>query len=431
MRIAVVGGGICGLTAAIELAKEEQDVVLFEAAPVLGGRTRSFFSRKVNCWIDHGPHLMTGAYQATRQLLSEAGHSSSISDSALICLQPSLDLALWERERGLFHLKPNASLPFGIGLLSACARLPGHDLKSATGMIRLLLASNRMIGPAQSVASWLAKLKLPYPLESDLLTPLCLGVMNENPSTANAKSFCHVLRRVFANHDSARLAWFRKPISLALIDPIQAYACSLGVNVQTGTRVRKLLPTDSNVRLMLNKNQEPGFDRIILALPPWARNRLLGWKQHVSTRPISNIHLWFDDNISLPEPIIGGLGTYGQWFFDISRLIDDKPQRLSHICAVISADHSNIRPGSNRNKICNEIAEILNLQRLPAPFHCQQIVERRATVLVRHQPYKPPLSGYMIDAGEEPEPGDLPATIEAAVLRGKQAATRLLNQKNS
>ncbi|MFQ5356137.1 MAG: FAD-dependent oxidoreductase [Mariprofundaceae bacterium] len=430
MRIAVIGGGVCGLTAAIELAKEKQDVVLFESAPVPGGRTRSFFDRKVNCWIDHGPHLMTGAYQATRQLLSEASHASSISDSALLCLQPSLDLALWDRERGLFHLKPNPSLPFGLGLLSACARLPGHHFNSASGMIRLLLASRRPIDPAQSVAKWLAKLKLPYPLENDLLTPLCLGIMNENPSTANAKSFCRVLRQVFANHNSARLAWFRKPISQALVDPIQAYACSLGVNIQTGTRVRQLLPTDNNVRLVLNKDQEPAFDSVILALPAWARNKLLGWKQHFSTRPISNIHLWFDDHLSLPEPLIGGLGTHGQWFFDISRLVDDEPQQRSHICAVISADDSNMRPGDYRNRICNEIGGILNLQRPPTPFHCRQIVERRATVLVRHQPRKPPLSDRIIDAGEEPEPGDLPATIEAAVLRGKQAATRLFNQKN-
>ena len=42
-RILVVGGGISGLTAALEASEAGHDVVLIEKAPSLGGRVAAFY----------------------------------------------------------------------------------------------------------------------------------------------------------------------------------------------------------------------------------------------------------------------------------------------------------------------------------------------------------------------------------------------------
>ena len=78
MRVSVIGGGLCGLTAAIRLAQRGVEVELFEAAPALGGRTRSFFEPHMQQWVDNGPHLLSGAYHDTLNLLEEAGASDNI-----------------------------------------------------------------------------------------------------------------------------------------------------------------------------------------------------------------------------------------------------------------------------------------------------------------------------------------------------------------
>ncbi|MBL1353719.1 MAG: NAD(P)-binding protein, partial [Zetaproteobacteria bacterium] len=52
-KLAVIGGGLTGLTAAIRAAQKGYAVDLYEAAPALGGRTRSFFHAPTQTWVDN------------------------------------------------------------------------------------------------------------------------------------------------------------------------------------------------------------------------------------------------------------------------------------------------------------------------------------------------------------------------------------------
>jgi len=251
--------------------------------------------------------------------------------------------------------------------------------------------------------------------------------MNEQPDRANARSFARVIREVFAGHDSARLGWFQRPISQALIQPMEEYARSLGVEIHTGALIRQLHIKDSQTAgVEAEKQPCQWFNRVVLALPAWARNRLLNWHQPVAVHSIANLHLWFDNSIHLPEPLIGGIGTYGQWFFDINRMMDSQAQDVSHFCAVTSADESRLPIGHRSELICRELADMLGLSQAPNPKFQRLVIERRATVLVRNQKTQMELPGCILDAGEDPRPGDLPATIESAVLRGKNVVKKVL-----
>jgi len=423
MTVAVIGGGVCGLTASIELARQGLDISLFESAPCLGGRTRSYLDHRINRLVDYGPHLLTGAYRATREILEDAGQPSSLY------LQPTLDLPLWEHERGLFHLAPHPLLPLGPALLIACKGLPGHGMQSLLGMLRLVFSARKTDKNRGTVSAWMDDLHLPLALKRDFLVPLCLGVMNERPEMASACSFRRVICELFANHDHARLGWFQQPISQALIRPLENYARQLGVQIHTGARVQRLRIEGKTVNIECGQRQfDRRFDLVILALPAWARNRLLNWHQPVAVNAIANLHLWFDHPLHLPEAIIGGIGTHGQWFFDINRMTANTEDRMHHICVVTSADESNMPLLQRSQLLCRELAAITEYHHpLQAAFQ-KLIVERRATVLVRDPQPDSGFPGCILDAGENPDPGDLPATIESAVLRGKEAAKKVLDR---
>ncbi len=421
-HIAVIGGGLCGLTCAIRLTERDDDIEIFEAAPRPGGRTRSFFDTRVRQWVDNGPHLLVGAYHRTRQLLQEAGADQGI------CWQHSLELPLWDAQRGHFQLAPNRQLPLALAMPWACFRLPEHRANSAAALLRLAMANQKSMAYGRmddhtSVHDWLRRIGIPQVLIRDLLEPLCFGVMNESIQTANAKSFSRVLREAFDSHDSARLGWFKQPLSEAMVKPLMQLAISRGTRIRTGVRVRRLHVRAEEVYVEAGDTCKP-YDAVVIALPARARDHLLGnVTERTETRCITNIHLWFTDMDALPKPFIGGLGTTGQWFFDVSQQMPGQtawPYR--HICAVISADPCDISREQCVSEICRNFQDIMGMKNPAKPDHFRMVREFHATTQVRARVSDARMPERIVDVSEAPLPGELPATIEAAVIRGEKAA---------
>ena len=70
-RVAVIGGGLAGITAAIALAEAGAAVTLLEARPRLGGATCSF--ARDGLIVDTGQHIYLGCCTAYRGLLDKLG----------------------------------------------------------------------------------------------------------------------------------------------------------------------------------------------------------------------------------------------------------------------------------------------------------------------------------------------------------------------
>ena len=411
LPVAIIGGGLAGLTCALRLAEHGKEVHLFEAAPELGGRTKSFYDKKINGWVDNGPHLLIGAYEATQRLLSDVGASDHVT------WQPSLQLPLWDESRGNFSLTPKPWLPFPIALLLSLTQMPGHGLKSVQSMLRIAREMQKPSAP--DVASWLAKMEITPRLQTDMIEPLCLGAMNTPMECADAETFARVLREAFANHQSARLGWFNQSLSQALIAPLERKLEKLGVVLFKSTTIRSIEQHDGYCRLV---GSAPDFRyaQSVVALPAYARNRLLGINEKVQSEAITNVHLWFKERISLSQPLMGCIGTYSQWLFDVAAQTGETER--SHICAVISAESPANRK-ETKQQVLDELAMLLQ-KTLPEPVHCKIVCEQRATMLT-HAGSRHFSSGMIFDASEAPRPGELPATIESAVLRGEEAAQAL------
>src|SRR5262245_47600230 len=67
-RVAIVGGGLAGLTAATILARAGESVTLYERSPTLGGRALT--QTKNGYHFNLGPHALYCAGPATRVLKS-------------------------------------------------------------------------------------------------------------------------------------------------------------------------------------------------------------------------------------------------------------------------------------------------------------------------------------------------------------------------
>lgn len=419
-RVAVIGGGLTGISCALHLAEHGIETELFESSPHLGGRTCSFHDPVTDTWVDNGPHLLIGAYRHARAFFARHG----VTDLAW---QPHLMLPLWDAGRGHFRLNTSRWLPLALSLAWASGRLPDHGYGDLSAMLRLGRAAHVDLADGLGVGAWLQALDIPQALQRDLLDPLCLGAMNESPDSAPAASFAHVLREAFASHDSARLGWFTRPFAQALVGPLEQALRRHGVGLHLSCRITGLRGSQEHPEITLRSGEALRFRHVVLAMPAYARNRLLGLPQAVATRPITNVHMWFDENIRLPYPFVGGIGTLGHWFFDIRQQMPDETRgRYRHFCAVVSADSPSGQDWTDR--LCEEMSGILGRRNALRPYHVRIVHERRATTLVRAAT-PPPLPPSVLDAGEHPQPGELPATIETAVMRGLAAANSLISAR--
>src|SRR6267143_1804805 len=71
--VVIIGGGLSGLAAAVELASRGASVVLCEQAPRLGGRCYSYVDRKTGDVVDNGQHLLIGANHHVLNYLERTG----------------------------------------------------------------------------------------------------------------------------------------------------------------------------------------------------------------------------------------------------------------------------------------------------------------------------------------------------------------------
>src|SRR6185295_12939066 len=62
--IHIIGAGLAGLSAAVELTGRGHAVVVHEATTVAGGRCRSYYDNSVGMTIDNGNHLLLSGNRA-------------------------------------------------------------------------------------------------------------------------------------------------------------------------------------------------------------------------------------------------------------------------------------------------------------------------------------------------------------------------------
>ncbi len=80
MKVAVVGGGLAGLTAALDLVDAGVEVTLYEARPTLGGAVQTLPARSGDPEPppDNGQHIALGCFVEYLRLLDRIGEGGSV-----------------------------------------------------------------------------------------------------------------------------------------------------------------------------------------------------------------------------------------------------------------------------------------------------------------------------------------------------------------
>jgi hydroxysqualene dehydroxylase len=441
-RVAVIGGGLAGITASIALAETGADVTLLEARPRLGGATCSF--SRDGLTVDTGQHIFLGCCSAYRGLLDKLGMTGHAP------MQDRFDVTVLAPGGRKARLRRTA-LPGPLHMLPALGRYPFLSLNERLSVSRPALAM-RFVDPGkpavdqQRFGDWLAargQTERARRALWDLFSVSALNIAGDDASLALAAVV--VKTGLLGKNNAADIGVPALPLGELHGDAGATLLGKLGAKVSLSAKVTAVEPGNGGGFTVRLTDDELAVDAVVLAvphekaaplMPPGAlpSSTVAAWSG-LGASPIVNVHVIYDRPV-MDLPFVAAIDSPVQWVFDrtrISGISASKHGRPGHQYLAISlsaADQYADTPVAQlQEQFVPALAELFPAARDARVAEFFVTRERRATFR------QAPGSGALRPKAATHRPGLVlagawtdtgwPDTMEGAVRSGLAAAVEL------
>jgi len=437
-RVAIVGGGLAGLAAAVALAERGNKVTLFESRRRLGGRAASFTDPTTGEPVDHCQHVSLGCCTNFADFCRRVGVDH--------LLRRDRQMSFFTRD-GRVSLIRAAPLPAPLHLAPSLLRLHYLTLRERIGIVRAMLRlarASRESLAGVTVADWLRENGQTPQAIDRFWGVVLVSALGESVERA---SMLHAQKVFIDGFVSARTAYEiyvpRASLGELYGDALLAWFERNHVQVKLGTAIERVEQTTDRKFRVTHPSGVEEFDAVVMALP-WHRVAAavspaivtalpeLVRAQEIAAAPITGVHLWFDRPLTtLPHAVL--VDMLSQWVFARAETKTDSGASEHYYQVVISASRHIV--GRPKDEVITEICDELR-GLWPAA---------RDAKLLRSKIVTDPLSVFSVAPGIEalrpPQvtriPGlalagdwtrtGWPATMEGAVRSGFLAAECILS----
>jgi squalene-associated FAD-dependent desaturase len=430
LPVAVVGGGVAGISAAFHLARAGIPTVLLERSQQLGGRASSYFDRDFGLQLDLGPHVIAGAYRDFLALLRGLG-----TDRDLLWIHP-LHLPFKGTDTPEYHLRflrlPGLLAPLG-GLLSYGA-LPLAQRFDLVSQLRRLLSTRPV--PALTAEAWLKGVGVTPAQMSRFWQPFILATLNALPRQVGVIGLRQIIELGRSEPDGFALGIPTKAWQDIVGSAALSYLRQHGIDVHLRAKVTGIAVEGNRACAVFVDGKRVEVSAVILAVSPWDWKSVLTPGQFESllnrvwlTPPAAGIHAvhLLCDQPPTTAPMFGLFGTVNQWVF-ASRLSEgERPWLVSTVVSgsgglfeytadeVISMTIKELQDIWPHFRADVSKSTCVRVQRGTCPFEAD-LEEQRPTQKTR-------VRGLFL-AGDSTATG-LPATLESAARAGRFAVQAL------
>jgi squalene-associated FAD-dependent desaturase len=433
-RVTVIGGGLAGIAAALELADAGAAVTLLEVRPRLGGAAYSF--QRDGLWLDNGQHVFLRCCNEYRQLLHRLGSAAdtTLQDRLTIPVLMPGGRTAWLRRSGL---------PAPLHLASALARY--QPLRARERVAAAIAARDlAKVDPAsvradrQSFGDWLRQRhQSPAAIEGlwELISRPTLNLRADETSLAGA---AFVFRTgLLETVEAGDIGYARVPLQRIHGDAALEALRRAGVEVRLGFRAERLEPVAVGGLHILGQGERLWNSAIVLAVPhdraagllPAGALRDPGALERLGSSPIVNLHLVLDRPV-LGHEFAAAVSSPVQFVFD--RTSSCGLERGQCLAVSLSAADAEIDTGGPELEAALRAALTELLPAARSAIVERFVVTRERFATFRAAPGtwgsrpgpKTGIEGLAL-AGAWTDTG-WPATMEGAVRSGRAAARVVL-----
>jgi squalene-associated FAD-dependent desaturase len=433
-RVAIVGGGLAGIAAALDCAADGAAVTLLESKGRLGGAAYSFVRDGIHA--DNGQHVFLRCCTAYRDLLQRIGAAD------LVTLQPRLAIPVLAPGGQRAWLR-RSNFPAPLHLAGALAQYRFLGLAQRLTLARAMQALRRVdphdpAADARSFGDWLAEHGQGADAVHAMWELIARPTLNLTASDASLAQAAYVFQEGLL-HDAAAGDVGYAHVPLGEIHDVTARRAlaRAGVDVRLRRGAVAIVPRPDGFCIEVNGAPSLDADAVILAVPHDRAARLLppgGGLQaaqlaRLGTSPIVNVHVVYDRRV-FDLPFAAGVRTPVQWLFDRTG-----PAGLEHgqyVAISLSAadEELDMTVADLRQRFVGALAELLPAARdarvetfFVTREHAATFRAAPGARALRPGP-RTRIPGLVL-AGTWTDTG-WPATMEGAVRSGRAAAREAL-----
>jgi squalene-associated FAD-dependent desaturase len=438
--VAVIGGGVAGMSAACSLAEAGYRVQLIERRGYLGGRASSYLHPGVNEVIDNCQHVVFGCCTNIVGFYQRIGVADKIHWTS--------DMTMIEPGGRRSRLGPSKLGPIGLPApLHGMPSLLGASAFSFADKIALARAFQAMMKPdplhdsSESLGDWLRRYKQTEGALNHFWRLVIASALNADIENIAVHYAAKVVRELFMNSAKAgSMGMSSVPLS-ELYDGAKQFLELRGSSVVFNASVEGLAwDEEIDQWTVTTRGGAIASDFVVVALPFEGLGKLLPFMPptegaktlaeqvaQLEHWPICSVHLWFDSEITeLDHAVL--LDREIHWLYNKGKLQPWRKLKGSYVELVVSASR-NFATLSREEAIAQamgELGEFFPAMKTAKLEKAALIKEVRATFGV------PPGIDSARPAADSPWPnlflaGDWvatgwPSTMESGVRSGHLAA---------
>jgi 15-cis-phytoene desaturase len=463
MRVAIVGGGLAGLSCAKYLVDAGHTPILLESQAMLGGLVAAWKDADGD-WVETGLHNFFGAYPNMLQLMGELEILDRLhwKRHALIFNQPEKPGVL-----SLFDV-PNIPAPFNIIvsiLMNNDMLTWNQKIRFAIGLIPAIVRGDKYVEAMDkyTFTEWLSMHGIGEDISTDIFIAVCKSLKFIDPDVISATIPLRALNKFLQQKDGSCIAYLDGAPPERLCQPIVDYVTARGGEVHTSSPLKKIvLRSDHTVDKLIVRGIDGAADSSACAkgdreiqadifvsamsvdalkafLPePWQAIPYFQQLNELEGVPVINIQIWFDRKLTNIDHTLFSRSPLLSVYSDMSNSCQEYANPDKSMLSLVFAPAADWIDKSDAEIMAATLGELAKLfpHHLPAPAQVLKFCVVKTprsiyTAIPGREQFRPqqttPIDNFFLTGSYTAQP--FFGSMEGAVLSGKLTAQLVANHQ--